>query len=85
MINYWEIVNKSMVEATSRGFPPLARIVETIERNAILVALDKARWSKTRAGAILGIKRTTLVMQMKALGIPLDPADGRKALKPGAH
>lgn len=84
MMNYWEIVNKAMMEASARGYPTLARIVETIEKNAMLVALEKARWSKTRAGQLLGLKRTTVVERMKAMGIPLDPSK-RTQLKAGMN
>jgi transcriptional regulator with PAS, ATPase and Fis domain len=43
--------------------------VDDLERNAILNALEKTRWNKTRASALLGISRRALFRKMRKFGI----------------
>lgn len=53
----------------------LPEILTAFEQQMLLQALERSNWVKTRAAAILKIKRTTLIEKMKRLGIPLK--DGR--------
>jgi DNA-binding NtrC family response regulator len=53
----------------------LPEILTAFEQQMLLQALERANWVKTRAAAMLKIKRTTLIEKMKRLGIPLK--DGR--------
>jgi DNA-binding NtrC family response regulator len=47
----------------------MAKLVASIERNLIKAALELANGSNTRAAALLGIKRPTLMYKIKMLGI----------------
>lgn len=53
----------------------LPEILTAFEQQMLLQALERSNWVKTRAAALLKIKRTTLIEKMKRLGIPLK--DGR--------
>ena len=58
-------------EPTLDGGGTFDQMVAEYEERLVLSALDKRNWNKTRAAAVLGIKRTTLIEKMKRLGIPL--------------
>ncbi|MCX7794616.1 MAG: sigma-54 dependent transcriptional regulator [Thermodesulfovibrionales bacterium] len=47
----------------------LQKVVEDIERDLILKALQKAEGVRSKAATLLGINRTTLIEKMKRLGI----------------
>ncbi len=47
----------------------LNEVVEDIERNMILKALEKTGGIKSRSASILGLNRTTLIEKMKKMGI----------------
>lgn len=47
----------------------LNKIVDEIERNLILQALEKTAWIKSKAANLLGLNRTTLIEKMKKMGI----------------
>ncbi|MBI4161181.1 MAG: sigma-54-dependent Fis family transcriptional regulator [Acidobacteria bacterium] len=53
----------------------LPEILTAFEHQMLMQALERSNWVKTRAAALLKIKRTTLIEKMKRLGIPLK--DGR--------
>jgi DNA-binding NtrC family response regulator len=63
-------------EAELRGEPPPENLVEqpehdarTIERDAILAALRRARGKRTEAADLLGMSRTTRWRKMRELGV----------------
>lgn len=47
----------------------LKTIVQAIEKSAIIDALDDTSGNRSQAAKLLGIKRTTLLMKMKKLGV----------------
>ena len=47
----------------------LNKIVDEIERDLILQALEKTAWIKSKAANLLGLNRTTLIEKMKKMGI----------------
>jgi two-component system response regulator PilR (NtrC family) len=47
----------------------LDSVLENVERQAIVNALEEARWNKTAAAKILGISRRTLRYRLEKLGI----------------
>jgi len=71
----------------SVAFPRLAqdqdlgRFLEDLERHLILEALQATGWNKSAAARRLGMRRTTLLHRLRALGIPMDPmGDARSTL-----
>jgi formate hydrogenlyase transcriptional activator len=60
--------------------PPPVNVLEQIEREQILRALDQSNWvvgGRNGAAARLGLKRTSLVYRMQKLGIRrVESADG---------
>jgi len=63
--------------------PPPVKVLEEIEREQILRALDQSNWvvgGRNGAAARLGLKRTSLVYRMQKLGIGrAKSADGRQS------
>lgn len=51
------------------GTPSLGSFYESVDREMVLNALEKAQGSRTRAAQILNISRKTLYLKMKKLGI----------------
>ncbi len=51
----------------------LGRFLEDLERHLILEALQDTGWNKSESARRLGMRRTTLLHRLRALGIPLDP------------
>ncbi|WP_306592115.1 sigma-54 dependent transcriptional regulator [Geothrix sp. 21YS21S-4] len=51
----------------------LGRFLADLERHLILEALQATNWNKSETSRRLGMRRTTLLHRLKALGIPLDP------------
>ena len=54
----------------------LAHNRETTERAAILRALEKVSFSRTRAAELLGVSRVTLYKKMKKYGLLGKPTGG---------
>jgi DNA-binding NtrC family response regulator len=52
----------------------MGRFLEDLERHLVLEALQATSWNKSESARRLGMRRTTLLHRLKALGIPLDPA-----------
>ena len=76
--------------APSAAFPRLAQdqglghFLEDLERHLILEALQATGWNKSETARRLGLRRTTLLHRLRALGIPLDPlAEARASLAEG--
>ena len=74
----------------SAAFPQLAQdqrlgqFLEDLERHLILEVLQATGWNKSETARRLGLRRTTLLHRLRALGIPLDPlAEARAALGEG--
>ena len=62
----------------------LGRFLEDLERHLILEALQETGWNKSETARRLGLRRTTLLHRLRALGIPLDPmAEARASLAGG--
>ena len=63
--------------------PPAVNVLEQIEREQIVRALDQSNWvvgGRNGAAARLGLKRTSLVYRMQKLGISrADSADGSQS------
>jgi formate hydrogenlyase transcriptional activator len=62
----------SSPESANDGIPPIRDVLEDVERKQILAALDQSRWivaGPNGAAARLGLKRSTLQLRMKKLGI----------------
>jgi two-component system, NtrC family, response regulator AtoC len=51
----------------------LGRFLEELERHLILEALQTTGWNKSESARRLGMRRTTLLHRLRALGIPPDP------------
>jgi len=51
----------------------LPRFLEDLERHMILESLQATGWNKSESARRLGMRRTTLLHRLRALGIPLDP------------
>jgi DNA-binding NtrC family response regulator len=51
----------------------LGRFLEDLERHLILESLQSTGWNKSEAARRLGMRRTTLLHRLRALGIPMDP------------
>jgi len=51
----------------------LGRFLEDLERHLILEALQSTGWNKSETARRLGLRRTTLLHRLRALGIPMDP------------
>lgn len=51
----------------------LGRFLEDLERHLILDALQSTGWNKSESARRLGMRRTTLLHRLRALGIPMDP------------
>ncbi|MCX6547111.1 MAG: sigma-54 dependent transcriptional regulator [Acidobacteria bacterium] len=59
----------------------LGRFLEDLERHLILESLQETGWNKSETARRLGLRRTTLLHRLRALGIPLDPmAEARASL-----
>jgi two-component system response regulator AtoC len=54
---------------TARGLRDVSEATRTAETEAILAALDKARWNRKKAAISLGIDYKALLYKMKKLGI----------------
>ncbi|WP_243302309.1 sigma-54-dependent transcriptional regulator [Geothrix oryzisoli] len=54
----------------------LGRFLEDLERHLMLESLHATGWNKSESARRLGMRRTTLLHRLRALGIPLDPLDG---------
>ena len=51
----------------------LPRFLEDLERHMILESLQATGWNKSESARRLGMRRTTLLHRLRALGIPMDP------------
>ena len=51
----------------------LGRFLEDLERHLILESLQATGWNKSETARRLGLRRTTLLHRLRALGIPMDP------------
>jgi DNA-binding NtrC family response regulator len=51
----------------------LGRFLEDLERHLILESLQGTGWNKSESARQLGMRRTTLLHRLRALGIPMDP------------
>jgi transcriptional regulator with PAS, ATPase and Fis domain len=71
------------VEMMSNGANSLAQNRETSERAAILRALEKVGFSRTRAAELLGVSRVTLYKKMKKYGL-LSKSSGLSDLPVGS-
>lgn len=47
-----------------------------LERHFILESLQATGWNKSESARRLGMRRTTLLHRLRALGIPMDPTGG---------
>ncbi len=63
------VTSPPTLEDIPEGGIDLAKVLEETERNLILNALRKAGGVRSKAAALLGINRTTLIEKMKRLGI----------------
>ncbi|WP_291271909.1 sigma-54 dependent transcriptional regulator [Geothrix sp.] len=64
----------------------LGRFLEDLERHLVLEALQATGWNKSESARRLGMRRTTLLHRLKALGIPLNPMDeAESALAQESH
>jgi two-component system, NtrC family, response regulator AtoC len=52
----------------------LGRFLKELERHLILESLQATGWNKSETARCLGMRRTTLLHRLRALGIPTDPA-----------
>jgi len=69
------IVNNPAIALDADGLP-LPEFLENIEKQAILVALEKTRQNKTAAAKLLGVSFRTLRYRLSKLGLSKD--DGRE-------
>ncbi len=51
----------------------LGRFLEDLERHLILESLQATNWNKSESARRLGMRRTTLLHRLRALGLPMDP------------
>jgi DNA-binding NtrC family response regulator len=58
----------SRIRLTSDGLD-LRNLIDSIETDLILQALEKTHWNKNRAAQLLQVKRTTLVEKIRAKGL----------------
>jgi DNA-binding NtrC family response regulator len=66
-----EMVEAAGRSATSRFALPEEGIdIGQLEKDLILQALEKTGWNQTKAGALLGLTRQTLIYRMEKHGIP---------------
>lgn len=63
-----EYVSPNISELKDNGID-LQKVIEEIERDLILKALQKAEGIRAKAATLLGLNRTTLIEKMKRLGI----------------
>jgi two-component system response regulator HydG len=63
----------------------LGRFLEELERHLVLEALRATGWNKSESARRLGMRRTTLLHRLRALGIPLDPQAGLAEAAPTAE
>jgi DNA-binding NtrC family response regulator len=60
---------QSSVRPDNHGIQTLGKVVAEAERSAIVHALEQVHWNREKAAELLGIKRKTLYLKMKAYGI----------------
>jgi two-component system, NtrC family, response regulator PilR len=75
-------LNESHTAGDAQAEPDLSRLslpekLENIERQAIMVALEKARYNRTAAAKLLGVSFRALRYRMERLGIK-DELDAKK-------
>ena len=51
----------------------LGQFLADLERHLILESLQATGWNKSETARRLGMRRTTLLHRLRALGIPMDP------------
>jgi two-component system response regulator PilR (NtrC family) len=65
-----EVIEKKDLQLTdARSVVPLEEYLQRVEKDAILAALEKARYNRTKAAKLLGITFRALRYRLERLGI----------------
>lgn len=67
----------AVLEEAPMPHPHLKALLEDLERRHILAILRLTHWNKSEAARRVGLRRTTLLHRLRALGIPLQPTSER--------